>query len=216
MGDMQTGSTKVAFQLASPANRASTAAPGGYNMAGFDRMVRNSIYLPLLGGYGYDVTWHGKQGLSQYAARVRVFHDAPKQRWTVFRFVMSLQPPSVIDEDERLGAFKLARGHRPEWRTDSVMPVESGSKKTGSKKTPAKRKRSSSKKKGGSKKTPAKRRRSSSKKKGGSKKKRGSKKTAATKKTSGSKKTQARKKSGGARKKRRAKKAGHSSVKTHR
>lgn len=185
MDDMQAGSTKVAFQLASPENRISTAAPGGYNMARFDHMVRSSLYSPLLSGHGYEVIWHGKQGPSQYVAKVRVFHYASKQRFTVFRFEMSMQSPSVIDEDVRLGAFNLTEGHPPQWRTDSVLLVESGRKKTSS-----------------SKKTPAKKKRSSSKKTRRTKKRRENKKAPARK---SSKRTPARKKSGSARKKRNAK-----------
>merc|ERR1711933_495499 len=124
MDDMQTGSTKVAFQLASPGNRAATAAPGGYNLEGFDRMVRNPTYAPLLSGFGYEVQHHGMQGSNQYTAKVRVFKDAQRLRAIDFLFAMSLQPPSLIDEDGRLGDFKLRPGHPPEWRTDSVMPIQ--------------------------------------------------------------------------------------------
>eukprot|EP00419_Tripos_fusus_P066683 CAMPEP_0172921816 /NCGR_PEP_ID=MMETSP1075-20121228/206675_1 /TAXON_ID=2916 /ORGANISM="Ceratium fusus, Strain PA161109" /LENGTH=116 /DNA_ID=CAMNT_0013782041 /DNA_START=26 /DNA_END=373 /DNA_ORIENTATION=+ len=92
MDDMQAGSTKVAFQLASPGNRASTASPGGYNEDKFSRMVRNPTYAPLLSGFGYEVGAHGKQGSEQYVAQVRVFQDAEKSNATVFVFVMSLQP----------------------------------------------------------------------------------------------------------------------------
>ena len=55
MDDMQAGSTQVAFRLASPGNRASTASPGGCNTDKFDKMVRNPTYMPLLGGFGYRV-----------------------------------------------------------------------------------------------------------------------------------------------------------------
>merc|ERR1740130_2484845 len=81
MDDMQAGSTKVAFQLASPGNRAATASPDGYNELKFDNMVRNPSYAPLLSGFGYEVIEHGKvQGLTQYTAKVRVFRDALKRR----------------------------------------------------------------------------------------------------------------------------------------
>merc|ERR1719408_198299 len=90
MDDMQTGSTKVAFQLASPGNRASTASPGGCNEDKFARMVRSPTYAPLLAGFGYEVERHGKRSSSEYAADVRVFHNKGKSKSTVFTFVMSL------------------------------------------------------------------------------------------------------------------------------
>ena len=55
MEDMQKNSTKVAYQLASPANRRFTAAPDGYNKELFDSMVRGNAYKPLVSGYGYTV-----------------------------------------------------------------------------------------------------------------------------------------------------------------
>merc|ERR1740130_933692 len=123
MDDMQAGTTKVAFQLASPGNRAATASPDGYNELQFDRMVRSANYGALLSGFGYEVKEHGNQGQAQYAAKVRVFQDAQKRQSTDFAFVMSLQPTSLVDEDAHLGAFRLSKGHPPEWRTDRVMPV---------------------------------------------------------------------------------------------
>merc|ERR1711920_363884 len=44
---MQTGSTLVAYQLASPGNRAFTAKPTGYNLERFDRMVHDDLYASL-------------------------------------------------------------------------------------------------------------------------------------------------------------------------
>ena len=55
MDDMQNDSTRVAYQLASPSNRAFTARSSnpdlnGYNEERFDSMVRGSTYSPLLSG----------------------------------------------------------------------------------------------------------------------------------------------------------------------
>ena len=55
MDDMQNDSTRIAYQLASPSNRAFTARSSnpdlnGYNEERFDSMVRGSTYSPLLSG----------------------------------------------------------------------------------------------------------------------------------------------------------------------
>ena len=55
MDDMQNDSTRVAYQLASPSNRAFTARSSnpdlnGYNEERFDSMVRGSTYSTLLSG----------------------------------------------------------------------------------------------------------------------------------------------------------------------
>ena len=44
---MHHNSTRVAFLLASPGNRRSTAN-GGYDSSAFDKMVRSRSYAPLL------------------------------------------------------------------------------------------------------------------------------------------------------------------------
>ena len=56
--DMMKNSTKVAFQLASPANRRATAADfrgGNHNWDRFDAMVRNPVYSPLLHAHRYAI-----------------------------------------------------------------------------------------------------------------------------------------------------------------
>jgi len=122
MNDMQQGSTLVAYQLASPANRAFTARPNGYNQNIFNRMVNNGIYKGLLEGYGYEVTNKGylNGNSNQYFADVKVFRSSDRRHWIKYRFTMSLQPSNVVDEDQSLGPYKLVANHRPVWRTDSV------------------------------------------------------------------------------------------------
>ena len=46
----------MAYQLASPANRAFTASPDGYNENLFGSMVNGDVYKHLLSGYGYTVS----------------------------------------------------------------------------------------------------------------------------------------------------------------
>merc|ERR1712142_696855 len=120
MNDMQKGSTLVAYQLASPANRAFTARPSGYNHKRFNTMVNEEPYQPLLQGFGYDVTKHGYTSTGEYFADVKVFKSRDRGYWYKYRFTMSLQPPQVQDVHYSLGAYKMAAGHRPVWRTDRV------------------------------------------------------------------------------------------------
>jgi len=123
MDDMQTGSTLVAYQLASPGNRAFTARPSGYNLERFDRMVHNDLYASLLSGHGYEVEEQGfvDGNNNQYFANVKVFKTAARQSFQIYRFTMSIQTSSVVDENESLGQYKLISGHVPVWRTDSVL-----------------------------------------------------------------------------------------------
>ena len=118
MEDMQQGSTRVAFALASPGNRRSTAG-GGYNLRAFDRMVRNPTYAPLLSCRGYQVL-RTRQSGDQFSALVSVLLAGGQLR--AFEFVMSLQPSHVVDEHQLLEPYQMARGHAPVWRTDSVVP----------------------------------------------------------------------------------------------
>ena len=113
-------STRVAFLLASPGNRRSTAN-GGYDHMMFDRMVRGPTYGALLsnGSAKYEVLNHRRVN-SQFAAIVKIVLGNGRER--KFEFAMSMQPSSVVDEDARLAPYQLARGHPPCWRTDSVMP----------------------------------------------------------------------------------------------
>ena len=123
MDDMQTGSTLVAYQLASPGNRAFTARPSGYNLERFDRMVHNDLYASLLSGHGYEVEEQGfvDRNNNQYFAKVKVFKTADQQSAQFYRFTMSIQDTIVVDEHESLGQYKLISGHVPVWRTDSVL-----------------------------------------------------------------------------------------------
>ena len=115
----------MAFQLASPGNRAYTARPRGYNQAAFDAMVRNpASYAPLLSGYGYDiVSSHASATGDSFTATVAVFRDTSRSRSINYKFGMSMQPAHVVDTHESLGPYGLAPGHAPVWRTDSVVPV---------------------------------------------------------------------------------------------
>jgi len=123
MDDMQTGSTLVAYQLASPGNRAFTARPTGYNLERFDRMVHNDLYASLLSGHGYEVEEQGfvDRNNNQYFAKVKVFKTADQQSAQFYRFTMSIQDTIVVDEHEGLGQYKLISGHVPVLRTDSVL-----------------------------------------------------------------------------------------------
>lgn len=123
LDDMQQGSTKVAYQLASPGNRAGTAAPTGYNFEVFDRMLRNHTYAPLVKGFGYEVGAHGSREPSSHTARVRIFLNGAKTQSVDYEFEMSIQASNVVDEDPSLGEYVLQEGHSPVWRTDRVMPV---------------------------------------------------------------------------------------------
>ena len=113
-------STRVAFALASPGNRRSTAN-GGYDVASFDRMVRGPAYSALLsdGSAKYEVLNHRRHG-SQFSAIVKIVLGNGRER--KFQFGMTLQGAGVTDEDVRLEPYQLVRGHPPCWRTDSVMP----------------------------------------------------------------------------------------------
>lgn len=121
MEDMQQGSTVVAYQLASPGNRAATARPGGHNKAGFSAMVRSPTYAPLLGGHGYEIL-SSNAADSQFTATVRVYRDAEKTRSIDYMFGMSLQR-TAVDTDPSLSPYELFPGHAPVWRTDSVVPT---------------------------------------------------------------------------------------------
>ena len=110
--------TRVAFALASPGNRRSTAN-GGYDFASFDRMVRGATYNALLseGSASYEVVNHRHVG-SQFSAIVKIVLGNGRE----LKFGMTLQPTGVVDEDARLEPYQLVRGHPPCWRTDSVVP----------------------------------------------------------------------------------------------
>ena len=110
-------STHTAFSLASPGNRRATAN-GGYDHKAFDAMVRSPSYAPLLAAGGrYQVLSH-RQAQDSFMASVRITHAAGSSSYS---FVMSLQPPSVVDEHPSLEPYQLRPGHPPVWRTDSVM-----------------------------------------------------------------------------------------------
>ena len=115
---MRRGSTRVAFALASPGNRASTAR-GGYDQQAFDRMVRSPTYAPLLQEGQYEVLKHRQSGRT-FSALVRL--TLAGGRSMSYEFGMSLQPAAVVDEHEALAPHQLWRGHPPQWRTDSVVP----------------------------------------------------------------------------------------------
>lgn len=121
MDDMQRGSTLVAYQLASPGNRAATARPGGHNKAAFDAMVRSRTYAPLLGGHGYNIL-SSQAADSKFSATVRVYRDAAKTRSIDYMFGMSMQR-TAVDTDQSLSPYQLLPGHAPVWRTDSVVVV---------------------------------------------------------------------------------------------
>jgi len=126
MDDMQAGSTLVAYQLASPGNRASTAWPSGYNLDRFDQMVRGATYNPLISGFGYEVLPPGVQvSGSQAAANVQVFRDASRSQSLTYEFRMSKQPHSVVDTHSSLAPYELLPGRsgREVWRTNSVLVV---------------------------------------------------------------------------------------------
>lgn len=116
---MSRSSTRVAFALASPGNRRSTAK-GGYDFNAFDRMVRSASYAPLLAKGGtYELLNHRSVG-NQFAAVVSV--TLPDGSTRKFEFGMSLQSPGIEDTHPSLEPYQLHRGHAPCWRTDRVMP----------------------------------------------------------------------------------------------
>ena len=53
--------------------------------------------------------------------KVKVFKTADQQSFQIYRFTMSIQNSSIVDEHESLGQYKLISGHVPVWRTDSVL-----------------------------------------------------------------------------------------------
>lgn len=117
--DMQLGHTKLVYQLASPANRQFTAL-GGYNYLAFDKMVKNPQYQPLLNCYQFRIIGSQQQD-DQYVALVEITPTEGSSQKLQYQFSMSLQGSEVIDEHSSLGDYKLLPGHRPVWRTDSVM-----------------------------------------------------------------------------------------------
>ena len=122
---MNNGSTRVAFALASPGNRRSTAG-GGYDAQVFDRMVRSPTYSALLQPGTYTVLRKHQSGTS-FSAIVRL--EPPLANLTqalpvtTYKFGMSLQHMNVVDEHPSLAPYQLTKGHPPQWRTDSVVPV---------------------------------------------------------------------------------------------
>lgn len=106
--------TTPAFQLASAANRASTAPPDGYDVVAFDHMVRTS-YAPLLAADDYRlVPQEGAAG-----AFVVVLY-ARRRSTKAYRFELSRQMRD--DLHASLGAEKVVASERP-WRTDAVVPL---------------------------------------------------------------------------------------------
>ena len=57
----------------------------------------------------------------EYYADVKVNTGEWKMYAVTYRFTMSLQQANVIDQHYSLGPYKLAPGHEPVWRTNSVM-----------------------------------------------------------------------------------------------
>jgi hypothetical protein len=115
---MHHNSTRVAFLLASPGNRRSTAN-GGYDSSAFDKMVRSRSYAPLLSKGTYEVLNH-REVSSQFTAMVKL--NLANGSTCKYQFVMSLIPPDVEDTNPALAPYQLHRGHPWCWRTDSVMP----------------------------------------------------------------------------------------------
>ena len=88
LDDLSRGSTKVAYQLASPANRRSTASGGGggsHNAAAFDRMVR-ADFAPMLEADDYLI-FPETQGENAAAYDVVLFASA--EPTTAYRFELS-------------------------------------------------------------------------------------------------------------------------------
>lgn len=106
------GSTLVAYQLASPSNRRSTAAPQ-HDVARFDHMVRTQ-FAPMLAADDYAVVEQGSN-------TVGVLLYAKERRIAGYEFRLG----KVLERDmhESLGEHRLD-GRRQVWRTNAVVPLD--------------------------------------------------------------------------------------------
>ena len=112
LDDLLAGSTLVAYQLASPANRRKTAAPSGYNRRAFHNMVTTSFGSMLeADDYALDYVRNG-------VVDVLLFRG---ERLTAgYRFVLTRQ--TEADDHASLGEYRLPRKSQF-WRTDRVTPL---------------------------------------------------------------------------------------------
>ena len=119
LDDLSHGSTRVAYQLASPANRRSTATDengGNHASDEFDRMVRRG-FAPMLESDDYVITPVVERG---DAVSYDVVLFASGQPTAAYRF--DLSTVREADAHPSLGAFALP----PDsgfWRTDAAVPL---------------------------------------------------------------------------------------------
>lgn len=111
--DLMHGSTRVAYQLASPANRKNTAGPTGYNQARFDAMVRRS-FAPMLAADDFALT-----SVNKSTVHVLLF----KEEELIAAYAFTLSQQTVSDTHESLGQFALPRNSKY-WRTDGVQKLD--------------------------------------------------------------------------------------------
>jgi len=129
MKDLQSGSTKVAYQLASPTERMRIAGSDGHNHDHFKYVMMHEINKPLMSGNGYKVDKHGpyppySESKTHYYADLFVHTSPEMKNPDKFRFIMSLIPSNVVDQHDSLGPYKMHPGHQPVWRTDSIVLLQ--------------------------------------------------------------------------------------------
>lgn len=123
--DLGTGSTTVAYQLASPANRRSTAAGadgGNHDAAAFDRMVRGG-FAPMLAADDYLIVPVDETPTAA-SYDVLLFEDGAAS--SAYRF--DLSTVREADDHASLGAFTLPPDSLY-WRTDAARPLGEGETK---------------------------------------------------------------------------------------
>ena len=112
--DLMRGNTRVAYQLASKANRRVTAAPTGHNEARFDAMVRRH-FKEMLQADDFALTCENDSIVNVVLFKQEVLIAA-------FKFTLSRQQGEG-DRDESLGRYALP-DHSNVWRTDSVVRLD--------------------------------------------------------------------------------------------
>lgn len=120
LDDLTAGSTRVAYQLASPANRRTTASDGNggnHNARAFDKMVRTG-FAPMLDADDYAISPVAGRGGTSAAYDVLLF--ASGKPTAAYRFELSTVQEA--DAHASLGAFALPPNSHF-WRTDAAIPL---------------------------------------------------------------------------------------------
>ena len=109
-----TGDISVAYKLASPANRANTAAPSGYNTARFFKMVRTS-FPHMLDADRYELF----DAVERPGVVIALLFRGTR---LLIGYEFSLSRQTVEDMHESMRPYELARNSGA-WRTDRVRPL---------------------------------------------------------------------------------------------